>query len=325
MYCLLQPLQREDEQLRVVLVGERREGDRREPARLEPVHGRRVDGDRLLGRDVRPVLEVVVLPLLLRLEVEPGEPAQVLAADGLVDGRAAPDALAVVVRDLRPPVRLLLDVAQDHRLDRARAGPGTFQGMLAFQQRHASERCCRMARALLALTPAGIASRMSCMTAARSSRSKCDSIALLGDGLARCPWTGAPRTGARAGCRASARAAARCRAGKRATRATWGPEADAGALADGARVEAVVDEVLQVLAHADLAHQLVLVAVHARQLPDVRERVLQAVRQLVRVHVAQPVLHVRVDHAASSGAAPRGTGGRRCRTATFSAPWSSAS
>ena len=47
---------------------------------------------------------------------------------------------------------------------------------------------------------------------------------------------------------------------------------------------------LQVLAHADLAHELVLVAVHAGQLADVREGVLQPVRQLERVHVAQPEL-----------------------------------
>ena len=36
----------------------------------------------------------------------------------------------------------------------------------------------------------------------------------------------------------------------------------AGPLADGARLEAVVDDVLEVLAHADLPHQPVLVAVH---------------------------------------------------------------
>jgi hypothetical protein len=46
--------------------------------------------------------------------------------------------------------------------------------------------------------------------------------------------------------------------------------------------------VLEVLAHADLAHQLVLVAVHARQLAHVAERVLQPVSQLERVNVAQP-------------------------------------
>ena len=37
-------------------------------------------------------------------------------------------------------------------------------------------------------------------------------------------------------------------------------------------VEAVVDEMLQILAHADLAHEAVPVAVHARELPDLRQR-----------------------------------------------------
>lgn len=54
-------------------------------------------------------------------------------------------------------------------------GEPTFQGMLAFQQRQASLRCCRIVRALFCLMPSGIMSRMSCITAALSSRSKCDS------------------------------------------------------------------------------------------------------------------------------------------------------
>ena len=50
-------------------------------------------------------LEVVVLPLLLCLEVEAGEAAQVLAAHRLVHGGAPPDALAVVVRHVGPPAK----------------------------------------------------------------------------------------------------------------------------------------------------------------------------------------------------------------------------
>ena len=65
------------------------------------MHGGGVDGHRLLRRHVRPVLQVVVLPLLLRLEVQARQAAQVLAAHSLVDRGAAADALAVVVRDLR--------------------------------------------------------------------------------------------------------------------------------------------------------------------------------------------------------------------------------
>ena len=57
--------------------------------RLQPVHRGRVDGDCLFGRDVGPVLQVVVLPLLLGLQVEPGQAAQVLLAHRLVN-RGAP-------------------------------------------------------------------------------------------------------------------------------------------------------------------------------------------------------------------------------------------
>lgn len=45
-------------------------------------------------------------------------------------------------------------------------------------------------------------------------------------------------------------------------------------------VEPVVDEMLQIFAHADLSHQLVLVAVHARQLTHMGEDVLQPIGQL---------------------------------------------
>jgi len=68
------------------------------------------------------------------------------------------------------------------------------------------------------------------------------------------------------------------------------PEAAARPLADGPGVEPVVDQVLQVLAHADLPHQPVFVAVHAGELADVGEDVLQPIGELVRVDVAQPVL-----------------------------------
>lgn len=52
---------------------------------------------------------------------------------------------------------------------------------------------------------------------------------------------------------------------------------------------------LEILAHADLPHQLVLVAIHARQLAHMGEDILQAVGQLEGVHVVQSVLHVGVD------------------------------
>lgn len=51
----------------------------------------------------------------------------------------------------------------------------TFQGILAFQQRQASDKCCRIVLALFCLIPSGIISTISCITEARNSRSKCDS------------------------------------------------------------------------------------------------------------------------------------------------------
>ena len=53
---------------------------------------------------------------------------------------------------------------------------------------------------------------------------------------------------------------------------------------------------LEILAHADLAHQLVLVAIHSSQLADVRKRVLETISELIGVNVAQAVLDMGVHH-----------------------------
>jgi hypothetical protein len=68
----------------------------------------------------------------------------------------------------------------------------------------------------------------------------------------------------------------------------------------------VVDEVLEVLAHADLPHQLVLVAVHAGQLTHMRKRVLQPVSQLERVNVAKPAAHQQKGNESVKPTAPQG-------------------
>lgn len=73
------------------------------------------------------------------------------------------------------------------------------------------------------------------------------------------------------------------------------PEADTRALSDRSSVEAVVDEMLQVLRHTDLPHELVLVTVHSREGTDVGEGVLQSVGELEGVDVAKTVLDVGID------------------------------
>ncbi len=47
---------------------------------------------------------------------------------------------------------------------------------------------------------------------------------------------------------------------------------------------------LEIFAHPDLLHQLVLVAVHASQLAHMREDVLNAVSELECVNIVQTIL-----------------------------------
>lgn len=99
---LLELFEGEHEKLGVVLVREGREGDGGEFPGLEPVNGRGVDGDGLLRADIGSVLEVPVLPLLLRLEVETGKTTEVLPDDRLVDGGTAPNTLSLTSQLIVP-------------------------------------------------------------------------------------------------------------------------------------------------------------------------------------------------------------------------------
>ena len=56
-----------------------------------------------------------------------------------------------------------------------------------------------------------------------------------------------------------------------------GPETTAGTLTNRAGVEPIVDDVLEVLAHPDLLHELVLVPVHTGELTDMGHGVLNTV------------------------------------------------
>jgi hypothetical protein len=48
--------------------------------------------------------------------------------------------------------------------------------------------------------------------------------------------------------------------------------------------------------HANLSHQLILVAIHAGELTNVGERVLKTIGKLESIDIAETVLDVRVDH-----------------------------
>ena len=59
VFLTFESFEGEHEQLGVVFVGQGREGDGGEASAFQPVHRGRVDGHRLLRRDVRPVLQTM--------------------------------------------------------------------------------------------------------------------------------------------------------------------------------------------------------------------------------------------------------------------------
>lgn len=76
---------------------------------------------------------------------------------------------------------------------------------------------------------------------------------------------------------------------------TRSPEADTRTLANGTGIEAIVDEVLQVLCHSDLPHEFVFVSVHACEGANVRKNILKGVRELESVNVAKTVLDMCIN------------------------------
>ena len=59
-------------------------------------------------------------------------------------------------------------------------------------------------------------------------------------------------------------------------------------------IEAIVNDMFQILAHPDLLHQLVLVPIHSSQLSDMSEHILKSVSQLECIHIVQAVLHMSI-------------------------------
>mmetsp|Transcript_6179 Transcript_6179/g.20144 ORF Transcript_6179/g.20144 Transcript_6179/m.20144 type:complete len:665 (-) Transcript_6179:1552-3546(-) len=291
---LLEPLQREDQQLRVVLVRQRRKRDGRELARLEPVHRQRVDRHALLRRHVRPVLQVVVLPLLLRLEPQPRQPTEVLLAHRLVDRRAALDAFAVVVRDVRPPIGLGLDVPEDHVLH-GRRQPRHLPRNVRLPAAPGFREVLEDRLGLVGLDALGHHVEDVVHDGGAEFEVEVRLDALLRDGLGDALGVAALELAGEQVAEPPLEEGHDAPEEEEPDAPPRRPEADPRPFADGARVEARVDQVLEVLALAHLPHEPILVAVHPGELADVGEDVLEAVRELEGVDVSEAILHHRVD------------------------------
>ena len=53
---------------------------------------------------------------------------------------------------------------------------------------------------------------------------------------------------------------------------------------------------LQIFAHPNLSHQLVLVTVHSGQMTNMRENVMQSISQLEGIHISQSILNMRINN-----------------------------
>ena len=67
--------------------------------------------DRLFTGDVRAVLQIAVLPLVLRLQVEPGETTKILLDDSFIDCCSSPDSLSIEVCHRGVVVTLVLNIS----------------------------------------------------------------------------------------------------------------------------------------------------------------------------------------------------------------------
>ena len=59
-------------------------------------------------------------------------------------------------------------------------------------------------------------------------------------------------------------------------------------------IEAIINDMFQILAHPDLLHQLVLVPIHSSQLSNMSEHILESISQLEGIHIVQAVLNMSI-------------------------------
>jgi len=53
---------------------------------------------------------------------------------------------------------------------------------------------------------------------------------------------------------------------------------------------------LEILAHSDLSHESVFISVHACELSDVCEDILDTISELESIDVSETILHMRIDN-----------------------------
>mmetsp|Transcript_29770 Transcript_29770/g.62392 ORF Transcript_29770/g.62392 Transcript_29770/m.62392 type:complete len:390 (-) Transcript_29770:1623-2792(-) len=259
------------------------------------MHGRGINSHGLLCCQVGTILEVIVLPLLLRLEPQTSQAAEILLAHRLVNSCASANTLPVVMRDIGPPVGLCLHIAKNHILDRDRH-PGHFPGNIGLPAAPSLAEMLQDGLRLVLLHALGhhVQNVMHHRSAQLQIVVALD--ALLGHSLGNTLGVAAFELTGQEVAEPPFQKRHNTTQEEEPHSPTGRPESATRALADRPSVEAVVDQMLQVFAHANLPHQSVLVPIHASQLPDMGERVLEPICQLECIDVAETKLNIRIDN-----------------------------
>ena len=240
-----------------------------------------------------------MLTLLLGLELKTCKTAEILLDDGLVHGRPTTDTLAIVVCDGRPPISLALDIPEDNVLDggghprnlpgdiRLPASPSLGQVLqdclrlvLLDRLRHHVENVMHdgsakfeivvgldsllrnRLRDTLAVATLELTSKQVAQPDITHNRSACQCYEASGRNV--------PSLQQRDDATHEEQPNAPARS----------PEAATRTLPNWTRVEAIVDQVFQILAGPDLVHELVLIPVHTSKLADMVEGVENTVGEL---------------------------------------------
>ena len=257
------------------------------------MRGSTEDGNGLLGRDVRTVLQVPVLPLLLGLQVQSSQSTQVLPDNGLVDGSTSPDTLSVIVRDRSPPIGLALDVSQQDVLDSGRH-PWNLPRNVGLPTSPSFRQVLHDGLGLVLTNRLGHHVEDITHDGSTQLQVEVRLDTLLGDRLGDSLRVSSLELSGQQVVEPSLEQGNDTSHEEQPDPPSWRPEPDTGTLSNGTRVEPRVDQVFQILAHPDLLHQLVLVTVHSGQLSDMTEHVLETIGELERIDVTQSELHVGI-------------------------------
>ena len=79
-----------------------------------------IEGNTILRRNIRPILQIIMLSLLLWFKVKSCQSAEVLLADGFIYCSSSLYPFTIIISRICPPVSFLFHITQNHIFNRAR-------------------------------------------------------------------------------------------------------------------------------------------------------------------------------------------------------------